>query len=95
MIQIDMDMPENCEECFALDDYGDYPMCKITSETRGYNFNTRDRKMDRCPLRPVVTCGECRHYERGGNEAKTRVPCMDTTYPKDFYCGRGEKKCNS
>lgn len=58
MIQIDMEMPECCDECFALDDYGDYPMCKITSETRGYNFNTREKRMDRCPLVEVKEAGD-------------------------------------
>lgn len=48
-----MDMPNCCDECFILDDNGDYPMCRFTQEIRGYNFRTRERKMDRCPLRPM------------------------------------------
>ena len=48
-----MDMPECCDKCFMLDDSGDYPMCRFTQEVRGQNFRTRERKMDRCPLRKL------------------------------------------
>ena len=49
-----IDMPSCCDECFALDDNGDYPFCIITQEQRGYNFRTREQKMDRCPLKPIA-----------------------------------------
>ena len=48
-----MNMPNCCDECFALDDNGDYPMCRITQEQRGYTFRTREQRMDSCPLKPV------------------------------------------
>lgn len=48
-----MDMPTCCDECFALDDNGDYPICRITQEQRGYTFNIRTRKMDKCPLKEM------------------------------------------
>lgn len=48
-----IDMPSCCDECFALDDYGDYPVCRITQEQRGYNFRTREQKMSKCPFRPL------------------------------------------
>ena len=47
------EMPTVCDECWALDDNYDYPRCRITDEQRGYNFNCRERRMDRCPLVPV------------------------------------------
>lgn len=50
MVKIDMDMPSCCGDCWALDESGDYPMCRITGETRGYNFNVLDRRMTNCPL---------------------------------------------
>lgn len=46
-----IDMPTCCDECFALYDGGDYPMCLITKEQRGYTFRIREQKMDKCPLR--------------------------------------------
>ena len=53
MIQIDIKMPKCCEECFALDDMGDYPFCLISHDQRGYTFNTRKYRMDSCPLKEV------------------------------------------
>lgn len=48
-----IDMPNCCYECFALDDNGDYPMCLITQEQRGYTFKTRECKMPKCPLKAI------------------------------------------
>ena len=45
-----INMPKSCDNCWALDDYGDYPRCRITGEQRGYNFSIRDKRMDKCPL---------------------------------------------
>ena len=49
-----MRMPQYCDECWALDEYGDYPSCLITGETEGYRFNTKKYKMHRCPLVEVI-----------------------------------------
>ncbi len=48
-----INMPNCCHECFALDDNGDYPVCLITQEQRGYTFNTKECKMNKCPLEPI------------------------------------------
>ena len=50
MIKLNMQMPRCCDDCFALDDNGDYPTCRITHTSRGYNFNTREKRMPDCPL---------------------------------------------
>jgi hypothetical protein len=47
-----MKMPKNCNDCWALDDDGDYPRCIITEEQRGYTFKTREQRMSKCPLEP-------------------------------------------
>ena len=52
-----MEMPSNCDKCWALDEQGDYPRCRITEEQRGYNFRTREKRMDKCPLAPVPPHG--------------------------------------
>lgn len=52
-----MEMPTSCDKCWALDDYGDYPRCRITEEQRGYNFRIREKRMDKCPLIPVPEHG--------------------------------------
>lgn len=49
-----IDMPACCGECFALDDRYDYPICIITQEQRGYTFNIRKKRMDKCPLVPIT-----------------------------------------
>lgn len=48
-----MEMPKVCYECKMLDDHYDYPCCIITGEQRGYNFRTRERRMDNCPLTEI------------------------------------------
>jgi len=53
-----MEMPTSCDNCWALDDYGDYPRCRITEEQRGYNFPIREKRMDKCPLVPVPPHGD-------------------------------------
>jgi len=45
-----VDMPKCCGECWALDDDGDYPRCRITNEQRGYTFKISEKVMDKCPL---------------------------------------------
>ena len=49
-----VDMPICCDECAFLNDDYDYPECSITNESRGYNFNIRENKMDNCPLRDLI-----------------------------------------
>ena len=45
-----MNMPRSCDVCPCLDDYGDYPRCRISGEQRGYNFPTREKRMPNCPI---------------------------------------------
>lgn len=47
-----MEMPKTCNDCWALDDDGDYPRCIITEEQRGYTFKIREQRMSKCPLEP-------------------------------------------
>lgn len=89
MIQIDMPMPRYCDECFALDDNGDYPYCRISHDQRGYTFNVRQNRMPSCPLfGPVVCCKDCKHNESNG----CNVLCdlfYGSHYPYGF-CDQGE-----
>lgn len=45
-----MTMPSACYECWALDESGVRPVCRITGEMRGYNFRVREKRMKECPL---------------------------------------------
>lgn len=47
------EMPKCCDECFALDDHWDYPYCMITQTSRGYDFNTQEKRIPDCPLVPL------------------------------------------
>ena len=45
-----MKMPKSCDACPCLDDYGDYPRCRISGEQRGYNFPICEKRMPNCPI---------------------------------------------
>lgn len=51
MIKIDMKMPKCCDDCPMLNDDGDYPTCRVTQTSRGYDFPKLEKRMDDCPLR--------------------------------------------
>ena len=71
-----IDMPPCCDKCFALDDNGDYPVCLITQEQRGYTFRTREQKMDKCPLKSIPE-----KYEIDKNK------CSDPFYQFEYEYG--------
>jgi hypothetical protein len=48
-----MEMPKSCDMCWALDDFGDYPRCRITNEQCGYKFSVREKRMGNCPIFPL------------------------------------------
>ena len=62
----DIKMPRCCDECFALDDSGDYPYCKIKQTSTGYTFNAREKRMSNCPLvalyeKNIKDCSNCKY----------------------------------
>ena len=61
-----IDMPNCCDECFALDDRFDYPMCLITHEQKGYNFRTIEQKMNKCPLKQLPEEDNDEHISEWG-----------------------------
>jgi hypothetical protein len=69
-----MKMPENCDVCPCLDDYGDYPRCRISGEQRGYNFPTREKRMPNCPIICQLPEGHGRlvDADKLANNMKTR-----------------------
>ena len=76
-----MEMPSCCGECRFLSEYGDYPVCIITDEQRGYNFRTRELRMPHCPLVPVPPHGDLIDRDKlekdidnyiGGEESRSR-----------------------
>lgn len=75
-----IDMPECCDKCFALDESYDYPQCIITKEQRGYTFNTREKRMDKCPLVPIIEQEESDYkiYYQFGEYEKSLKEYMET-----------------
>lgn len=47
-------VPSCCNECESLDISGDYPVCEITGEQKGYLFipKLRSERMSKCPFGP-------------------------------------------
>ena len=74
-----IDMPNCCDECFALNEYGDYPVCRITQEQRGYTFRIREQKMSKCPLKqmPKKMNGNDSIYYQWGDYEDGWNHCID------------------
>lgn len=51
MIQIDIEMPRCCKECFAL---SMEIYCNITNQLGAYNFNPYELRMPDCPLKEII-----------------------------------------
>ncbi len=51
--QLNIPMPDCCDDCPFIDDIGDYPYCMVLKENRGYTFDTTKRKFPNCPLKLV------------------------------------------
>jgi hypothetical protein len=81
-----MKMPKSCDNCWALDDYGDYPRCRITEEQRGYDFPIRQKRMDKCPLVEIPPHGRCIDADKLEEE-----PC-DVVEDRDWYCVFGHSR---
>lgn len=91
MIQIDMEMPSNCYDCWIRQNTG----CRIANDSGWLN----DRRDDNCPLKaqePVApklqsggnyVCGNCGMYVVGFQH-----PITGQSVKTWKYCGRCGKK---
>jgi hypothetical protein len=99
MLILDMPMPRACDDCPMLDESGDYPMCRITQETRGYNFNICEKRMDRCPIKgEIIQCKDCKEWtQTAGDDEFALGRCEflehDLVMNKGF-CAWGRRKDN-
>lgn len=69
-----MEMPKACVSCRFLDDNGDYNVCCATSESVGYTFPTREKRMPHCPL---AEAKEPKPYE-----SHAKLPCPKCGTPR-------------
>ena len=105
-ILIDMEMPKNCDNCDLCsvkwtsdDDASSWAYCHPASRQIASAYSGDDRivarelldKPEWCPLKDVVTCGECKHWY---SDADTGMACEFTSMsqPEDGFCNWGERK---
>ena len=95
MIQIDIEMPDSCRECVfcKFDSCTGSTECVIDDCVLAKYFKTIEfeGRAEECPLKEVVTCGECKHRY---SDADTDMACEYTnmTQPEDGFCNWGERK---
>ena len=85
MIQIDMEMPRDCEECPLNDEYAE---CAFLGK-----FVAKCGRLPDCPLRETIRCNQCRFYE-GVHNVQGCAPCAFRGIGAvmwDDYCKRGER----
>lgn len=80
-----MEMPGCCWDCPCLDDYGDYPRCRISNEQRGYNFPIHEKRMPRCPITQPLPEGHGRLVDAEEMYKKSEAFCNQ--------CKQGEHDC--
>ena len=94
MIQIDMQMPSNCIDCPACNEY---LMCAIPANGRGCGENNvKDFSQGRpewCPMKEqkaVVRCKDCKHH--GSEDCPLFTDAVEFATDDDWFCGDGEPK---
>lgn len=83
-----MEMPSNCTECIEFKDdcehYWDY-------------YCTHESRPNDCPLTEIVTCGECKWWNRDGKRKDGKGWCENAicglTKPNAF-CSYGERRAD-
>lgn len=98
MIQIDMQMPEKCEDCIFCDDN-----CScVASEYDGFGINVgcayrTERRDIRCPLKEqpqIVRCNDCKYRFVDGDNVRFNMCLLNhnKVQSDDWYCADGEKR---
>lgn len=85
-----MEMPKSCDACPCLDDYGDYPRCRISGEQRGYNFPILEKRMPNCP----IGCALPKGHGRLVDAKRLEYELCEGTLPKK-YCDFVRRVLNS
>ena len=93
MIQIEMEMPKNCIDCPACNEY---LMCAIPCNGRGFGENdVKDFSQSRpewCPMKEqpqIVRCKDCKHHGKDTCSAGAGIAFPP---PDDWFCADGEKR---
>ena len=92
MILIDIDMPKNCLECPAHDDY---MTCVFPVQGRGWGSNdvteyTKGRP-GWCPMKELILCKDCK-YSLSNSRFCAYPHKTNNIQPGDWFCADGEMK---
>lgn len=88
-----MEMPGCCWDCPCLDDYGDYPRCRISNEQRGYNFPIHEKRMPGCPITQPLPEGHGRLVDADELESRCR-PVKNFENTDSLVIGVGPLRCS-
>lgn len=95
MLLIDMPMPEACDVCpFNYDfcwckAFGDHDNWEKYSDDWNNNVCERTTRPEYCPLKEIVRCKDCKHYEYAIGCVKWHDVC---TSGDEWFCADGEVK---
>lgn len=84
-VVVRMEIPESCDVCPCLDDYGDYPRCRISNEQRGYNFPIHEKRMPGCPITQPLPEGHGRLVDM--NDVEGMFEAAQIISDDDCNCG--------
>ena len=86
-------MPQNCSECsFKANDY----VCGLLD--CAFSCNHFTERNYNCPLVEIVTCKDCKHWDkcsvpRVPDEKEYRYcPMEDFNTAEDYFCAYGERR---
>lgn len=86
MIKIDRPMPQCCDDCFAFDDSGDYPYCRISQYSTGYTFEPAKHRMFNCPLIEEKSISNIKYPVRPRMDISRYYGENKTMSVSTFYC---------
>ena len=99
-VLINMEIPDSCRECMfcKFDSCTGSTECVIDDCVLAKYFKTIEfeGRAEECPLKEVVTCGECKHRDPEdkqcdcGHDIKWQLPRKDTWFCADAESKRGE-----
>lgn len=95
-----MEMPTDCKKCplvgtDGIDKFSPMMCIAIWATKREIKHCVEGKILDDCPLVEIVTCKDCKYFERltcrGGQcVCPTKTYINETT--NDFYCVDGERR---
>lgn len=88
MVAIDIEMPKNCIECDIIG------LQQIIDCQLIYSGCANCGRHPSCPLKEIITCGECYHCKKKLVEGVEYLQCIrdGSDTDEDGYCDYGERR---